>query len=114
MTTGDISRFLRSLDAEGLTARNVNKYRQVLSAIFTYACRADTLALGANPVDGTDKRREDPPAALDYYEVEEVEALARACERGQHRVPASVVVAHHPSEYLAPHKGDRKAVCDHR
>ena len=92
VTTADISRFLRSLDGEGLTPRNVNKYRQVLSAIFTYACRSDTLGLAANPVDGTDKRREDPPAALDYYEVEEVEALARACERGQHRAETSVLI----------------------
>ena len=29
-----IERFLRSLDNEGLSARNVNKHRQVLSAIF--------------------------------------------------------------------------------
>ena len=49
--------------------------------MFTYACRADTHQLLANPVAGTDKRREDPPAALDYYEVEEVEALAGCCER---------------------------------
>jgi hypothetical protein len=50
--------------------------------MFAYACRSHTFELEANPVDRTDKRREAPPAALDYYEVEEVEALARACERG--------------------------------
>jgi len=85
VTTAQVSQFLRSLDREGLKPRNVNKHRQVLAAMFTYACRADTYALAANPVAGTDKRREDPPAALDYYEVEEVEALARCCERGEHR-----------------------------
>jgi len=85
VTTADLSRFLRSLDAEGLTARNVNKHRQLLAAMFNYGCRSDSYALATNPVIGTDKRREDPPAALDYYEVEEVEALARACERGEHR-----------------------------
>ncbi len=85
VTTADVSRFLRSLDAEGLTARNVNKHRQVLAAMFNYGARSDTYNLPADPVAGTDKRREDPPAALDYYEVEEVEALARACERGEHR-----------------------------
>jgi hypothetical protein len=58
---------------------------QVLAAMFTYACRADTYALAGNPVAGADKRREDPPAALDYYEVEDAEALARCCERGEHR-----------------------------
>ena len=85
VTTAEVSAFLRSLDREGLKPRNVNKHRQVLAAMFTYACRQDTYALAVNPAAGTDKRREDPPAALDYYEVEEVEALARCCERGQHR-----------------------------
>ncbi len=44
-----------------------------------------------NPVTGTDKRRENPLPALDYYEVEEVEALARACEAGEHRTGAPAV-----------------------
>ncbi len=81
VTSRDVSR-LRSLDEMGLKARNVNKYRQVLQAMFTYACRSDTFELPSNPVEQTDKRREPPPAALDYYEIEEVEALARVCERG--------------------------------
>lgn len=90
VTSTDVRRFLRRLDAEGLTPRNVNKYRQVLQAMFTYACRDDTFALAANPVEHTDKRREPQPAALDYYEVEEVEALARVCEQGAHRPTAAV------------------------
>ena len=85
VTTAEVSRFLRGLDREKLTPRNVNKHRQVLAAMFSYACRADTYSLVTNPVAGTDKRREAPPARLDYYEVEEVEALARLCERGEHR-----------------------------
>jgi integrase len=85
VTIREVSLFLRALDQEGLTPRNVNKHRQVLAAMFSYACRDDTFGLPANPVNGTDTRREDPPAALDYYEVEEVEALARACEHGAHR-----------------------------
>lgn len=90
VTSRDVSRFLRSLDEMGLKARNVNKYRQVLQAMFTYACRSDTFELPSNPVGQTDKRREPPPAALDYYEIEEVEALARVCGRGQHRPTAAV------------------------
>ncbi len=90
VTVRDVSRFLRSLDDEGLKARNVNKYRQVLHAMFTYGCREDTFALTSNPVARTDRRREPPLAALDYYEIEEVEALARACEQGRHRPTAAV------------------------
>lgn len=85
ITAGEVSAFLRRLDREDISARTVNKHRQVLSAIFSYACRADTYGLPANPVRSTDKRREKPPAALDYYEVGEVEALASAVARGAHR-----------------------------
>jgi integrase len=85
VTTSEVTRFLRGLDREKLTPRNVNKHRQVLAAVFSYACRPDTYGLAANPVAGTDKRREAPPAQLSYYEVEEVEGLARVCERGEHR-----------------------------
>ena len=83
--TRDVGVFLRELDDAGLTPRNVNKHRQVLSAIFGYATRADTFALAANPVIGTDKRRELPAAALDFYEPDEIEALARVAAGGRHR-----------------------------
>ncbi|MHB8695720.1 MAG: tyrosine-type recombinase/integrase [Solirubrobacteraceae bacterium] len=105
VTTAEVSRFLRSLDREGLKPRNVNKHRQVLAAMFTYACRDDTHGLPFNPVTGTDKRREDPPAALDYYEVEEVEALARACERGEQRTGKPAIDA---EEALARADEDRQ------
>jgi len=36
--------------------------------MFTYGCRADAFGLPANPVLGTDKRRQAPPEALDYYD----------------------------------------------
>ena len=104
VTTTEVTRFLRSLDAEGLTPRNVNKHRQMLQAMFQFARRADTFALPGNPVEGTDKRREPPPAALDYYEVEEVEALARVCEQGGHR--REVVLE--PAELEARRGEDRR------
>jgi hypothetical protein len=90
VTMAEVSRFLRGLDREQLTPRNVNKHRQLLAAMFGYGCRADTYGLATNRVAGTDKRREAPPARLDYYEVEEVEALARVCERGGHRPTRAV------------------------
>lgn len=42
-------------------------------------------ALAENPTRHTDKRREPPQPRLDYFEVEEVEALARAAAKGPHR-----------------------------
>ena len=47
----------------------------------------DTFALPANPAKGTTKRREPPPAVLDFYEPEEVEQLAVAAAAGAHRRP---------------------------
>ena len=83
--TRDVSTFLRSLEAEGPTPRNVNKHRQVLAAMFQYACREDAYDLPANPVLGTDKRLKAPPAALDYYEPHEIGHVARVTAAGKHR-----------------------------
>jgi integrase len=105
ITVREVSKFLRSLDAEGLSPRNVNKHRQVLAAMFAYACREDAFNLPSNPVTATDKRREDPPPALDYYEVEEVEALARCCERGEHRATREIF---DPAELAARAAEDRQ------
>jgi integrase len=57
----------------------------VLSAIFNYATREDTFELPRNLVPGTDKRREPPASAVDFFEPEEVEALASAAAAGRHR-----------------------------
>lgn len=105
VTTAEVSRFLRSLDRAGLSPRNVNKHRQVLTALFGYGCRADTYELPVNPAAGTDKRREPAPVALDYYEVEEVEALARACEAGRQRTGSPAVDA---AERAAREREDRQ------
>lgn len=81
-----VSDWLRELD-QSLTPRNVNKHRDLIHAIYAYGQRLDTYKLPENPVEPTDKRRQPPPARVDYYEVEEVEALARAAEQGAHRRP---------------------------
>jgi integrase len=85
ITTKDVSSFLRKLDSQGVSPRSVNKNRQVLSAMFGFACRADTHSLPSNPVTGTTKRREPPAAVLDFYEPEEVETIASSAAAGSHR-----------------------------
>jgi integrase len=87
VSTRQVSTLLRELQESGVSPRTVNKHRQVLSAIFNYARREDTFALPANPVTATTKRREPPPAVLDFYEPKEVEALAQAAAAGAHRGP---------------------------
>jgi integrase len=85
ITARDIAEHLRRLDQMGAHPRTVNKHRQVISAMYGYAMRGDAYGFIANPAAATTKRREPPPAVLDFYEPEEVEALARAAERGAHR-----------------------------
>ena len=85
ITTRQVTEFLRSLDNGERSPRTINKYRQLLSTIFNYGRRADTYELPANPVEATTKRREPPPAVLDFYEPEEVEALAQAAAEGRQR-----------------------------
>ena len=85
ISTREVADHLRGLDQRGSTPRTVNKHRQVISAVFAYGMREDTYRLPANPAAGTNKRREPPPAVLDFYEPEEVEALARTAAAGLHR-----------------------------
>lgn len=85
ITRREVSGFLDSLDELDISARTVNMHRQILSAIFNYAMRDDTFGLGLNPVVGTDKRREPPAAALDFFETDEIEHLAATFASGEHR-----------------------------
>lgn len=88
ITSVEIARFLARLDAEpSFGPRTVNKHRQVLCSVFRHAMRDDTLSLAANPAATTDKRREPDDAPIDFYEPEEVLALARAASEGRHRDP---------------------------
>jgi integrase len=94
ITTGDVNRFLRSLDAEaGVTPRTVNKNRQLLSSVFKHAMREDTFRLPSNPVAETDRRREPDSRPIDFYEPDEVMALARAAAAGAHRDPSRPAVS---------------------
>lgn len=106
ITTRDVSRFLRDLDRAGMPGRNVNKHRALLHAIYNYAIRPDTFGdrVKENPVTATDKRFQPPPAPLDHYEHHEIEALAHACERGDHRAVRNYrgrSVDEHPDELAA-------------
>jgi integrase len=85
ITTREVSALLLAVQDGGASPRTVNKHRQVLSAMFNYGRREDTFALANNPVTATTKRREPPPAVLDFYEPDEVEQLATAAAAGSRR-----------------------------
>jgi integrase len=85
ITTADVARFLAALDHEDVSARTVNKHRQVLHAIFEYARRDDAFGLRENPVSGTQKRPEGGANPIETFDPEEVHAIARAAREGLHR-----------------------------
>lgn len=85
ITTAEVARFLAALDREDVSARTVNKHRQVLHAIFEYARRADAFGLRDNAVSGTEKRPEGGPKPIETFDPEEVHAIARAARDGHHR-----------------------------
>jgi integrase len=87
ITTSEIEDLLTEV-AAGASARTVNKYRAVISAVFGYGQRSTTFNLTTNPVRGADKRREPHRGALNYYSPDEIEALARALASGLHRAPS--------------------------
>ena len=85
ITTRGRLEFPAQLDRQGVSPRSVNKHREVLGAIFCYACARTPTGWPSNPVAATTKRREPPPAVLDFYEPEEIEALAPQRADGAHR-----------------------------
>jgi integrase len=90
VTTAQIEALLIAHAREGVRARSVNKHRQVLAAIFNFGLRPENAArwqLPGNPAAAVAKRREDGPARLEVFTVEQVEALARAAEMGAWRGP---------------------------
>jgi integrase len=88
VTTREIESLLRTVAATGVSARTVNKTRQLACAIFSYAMRPSTYGLGSNPVTFADRRAESQPAPLAFYSPEQVEQLARSLAAGAHRDPS--------------------------
>lgn len=93
VSTREINALLSTIAARGLSPRTVNRYRQLVCAIYSYGCREATFGLPKNPVLAADRRREPEPGRLDFYSPEEVEALARALAAGLHRDPNAPAVS---------------------
>jgi len=88
ITTAQVERFLARLDSEPISKRTVNKHRQVVCSILEHAAREpERFGIRENVARATAKRREPSAGVLDFYEPEEVAALARAAREGRHRDP---------------------------
>ena len=85
ITTREVNALLKDIASTAASPRTVNKHRQLICAVYGFACQEATYALTKNPASSADRRIEPEPARLDFYAPEEVEALARALEGGLHR-----------------------------
>jgi integrase len=83
ITAADVRRFLAGMDHEDISARTVNRHRQLLHSVFEYG--KEQFGLRENPVAGTDKRPEMDPAPIDTFDPKEVKLIATAARAGLHR-----------------------------
>jgi fermentation-respiration switch protein FrsA (DUF1100 family) len=88
ITTREVEELLATVSATGASPRTVNKYRNIIAAVFSFGGKPSTYSLPANPAGAADRRREPHPGALVFYAPEEVEAIARSLVDGYHRDPA--------------------------
>jgi integrase len=94
ITTTQVERWLETLDAEDISKRTVNTYRQLVCSVLEHAARRpERYGTATNVARLTPKRREPDPGVLDFYEPEEVAALARAARAGAHRDPTRPAVS---------------------
>ena len=94
ITTAQVERFLARLDTEPVSKRSVNKHRQIICSVLEHAARRpDRFGISENVARATAKRREPSAGVLDFYEPEEVAALARAARDGCHRDPRRPAVS---------------------
>lgn len=106
ITTDELRRLLAAMTADGLSARNVNKQRNLIGAIFNHGAKRATgrFKLTTNPTTGIELRRERKPAPLIYFTPDEIEAVAQALATGAHREqhpqakPASTGVERHSTQ----------------
>lgn len=86
ITVEDVDAFLDDIATEDIAVRTVNRYREVLRAIFNFGIsRRSAFGLTSNPAAESTLRRVDGPGRLEVFDVDQVEALARAAASGDWR-----------------------------
>ena len=85
ITTEEIDALLQSVADSGVSARTVNRVRDVVRAVFNFGMSSRQFHLGMNPATRTDRRRIPEPGVLVFYVPEEIEAIARALVEGRHK-----------------------------
>ena len=85
VATEDVEELLATIAAGGVSPRTVNRYRDVVSAVFNFGMRSTKFKLKHNPARSTDSRAIPAARVLVFYTPEEIEAVARAFQQGLHR-----------------------------
>jgi integrase len=85
ISTREIDVLLDAVAATGVSARAVNKTRNIIAAAFSYGMRESTFSLPRNPARAADARRERHPGVLLYYSPTEIETIAKALTSGARR-----------------------------
>jgi integrase len=94
ITREQVERWLAKMDHEAISKRTINKHRQLVCSVLGYAAQhPERYGVTENVAARTAKRREADPGVLDFYEPEEVFALARAARQGAHRDPRRPAVS---------------------
>ncbi|MGH3026285.1 MAG: tyrosine-type recombinase/integrase, partial [Gaiellaceae bacterium] len=106
VTTREINVMLDDVAVTGASSRTVNKHRQLVCAVYSYACQDATFQLTHNPATRADRRMEPEPARLDFYSTDEIEHLASALAEGLHRDPGASALGH--EELLARRAEDQQ------
>jgi len=89
ITPAEVEALLRTVAGTGVSARSVNRTREIVCAAFNYGMKPTTYSLPTNPALGTDRRRVPEPGGLLFYSPEEIEAIARSLVAGFHRPAVS-------------------------
>lgn len=84
ITTAEFAAFLDALVVEGLAPRTVNKYREILHAMYEFGRRPGTFGLNNNPVTDTEKQRTDGSPRVETFTLDELEQIAEAARQGLH------------------------------
>lgn len=94
ITTEQVDRWLERMDHQAVSKRTINTHRQFVCSVLEYAvARPQRYGITVNVARRSAKRREASPGVLDFYEPEEVAALARAAHEGLHRDPRRPAVS---------------------
>ncbi len=84
ITTAEFTAFLDALAVEGLAPRTVNKYREILHAMYEFGKRPGAFGFTDNPVSETEKQRTDGAPRVETFALDELEEIAEAARQGLH------------------------------